>query len=566
MFRLSSAFLPCLSSIFLVFQMGMLNYLNFVFNFSLAYITPASESLSEFVIDGHFYTSPNQQQQPPTFSFGDSESLPDDTSPTQLRKRVWAVHNRPYLPFVLNSPFHGVMTSRFATPPGQIPLEKDKYGYHLPADVAKSWKIFEKSCRQAASLLRTSFERDHPKSFFYCLTPAKPSEFGYFKAHDSEDEARSALSKSLDAFVILLAYVSFYIALCSKRDAVSVSSKPIWFQVLSDRKDEIHPEWIQLLADSPIADFTTPPQRLGTIVNVSRCSWLNLVPYMIKANVPVWLYWGCPPAFGQPLDTGALRFAPRSHPQSRAPPALPPLASQPVRPPFVPSGHGGADQLPSETWREFIRRQNNRKMARLAKENGDQRQVREGREMTASKKRCPGKKGPAVYIWEEDNGVWTRTLLTRREVDGYWGQYRSSQKIFNAIDNCWDLCLEFDEGTIGEVEEYDSNDSDNEIPPQVDRHKQSQRPPSPQNRKPGDAPDCPPMVVNPTPAQVVSDCAPMVVDPTPPTCPPMVVDSTPHPVLTPPQVVLDCPPMVVDPTPHSVPTPAQVASDPDPPP
>jgi hypothetical protein len=209
-------------------------------------------------------------------------------------------------------------------------------------------------------------------------------------------------------------------------------------------------------------------------------------------------------------------------------------------------------------------------MARLEKESGDQRKAREGREMTATKKRCPGKKGPAVYIWEDDNGVWTRTLLTRGEVDGYWGQYGSSQKIFNAIDNCWDLCLEFDKGTVGEVEDtYDSNDSDNDIPPQVD--KQSQRPPSPKNGRPGDAPDHPPMVVDPTPhpqavptpAQVTSDCAPMVVDP-PPTCPPMVVDSTPHPVLTPAQVVSDCPPIIVDPTPHSVPTPAQVASDPPP--
>ena len=81
----------------------MLNSLNLVFNIS--HITQAS--FSEFVIDGHFYTSPNQQNPPPALSFNESKSLLDPVSPTELRKRVWAHHHSPYLPFVLNSPFHG---------------------------------------------------------------------------------------------------------------------------------------------------------------------------------------------------------------------------------------------------------------------------------------------------------------------------------------------------------------------------------------------------------------------------------------------------------------------------
>src|SRR5277367_3333174 len=101
--------------------MGMLNSLSLAFIF-FSHITQAS--FSEFVIDGHHYTSPNQQKPPPTLSISESQSLPDNVSPTELRKRVWAAHNLPYLPFILNSPFYGTMTSRFATPVGQIPLEK----------------------------------------------------------------------------------------------------------------------------------------------------------------------------------------------------------------------------------------------------------------------------------------------------------------------------------------------------------------------------------------------------------------------------------------------------------
>ena len=125
-------------------------------------------------------------------------------------------------------------------------------------------------------------------------------------------------------------------------------------------------------------------------------------------------------------------------------------------------------------------RQNKRRKAKLEKENDQHRKAREGRELTAAKKQCPGKKGPTVYIWEEDNGVWTQTLLNCGEVENHWGLYRSSQKIFNSFDNCWDLCFQFDEGTAREVEhEYDSNDSDNDIP---HHQTQSQQSPTPKIR------------------------------------------------------------------------------------
>jgi hypothetical protein len=94
-------------------------------------ISHITEVVSEFIIDNHFYTSPNQQIPPPTFSFDESRSLPDSVSPSELRKRVWAARNLPYLPFILKSPFHGIMTCRLATPPDQVFLERDSSGFHL---------------------------------------------------------------------------------------------------------------------------------------------------------------------------------------------------------------------------------------------------------------------------------------------------------------------------------------------------------------------------------------------------------------------------------------------------
>jgi hypothetical protein len=315
---------------------------------------------------------------------------------------------------MLMSPLYGDMTC-FATPPELLPLEDDKYGFHLPSDVAESWKGVETSCFHIASVLCSSYKKLHPKVGWNFPIPPRPSNFGYFKAHSNEKKARFALSESLDAFVILLAYFSFSIAICRASDdptSISLSTsdleQPRWFHVLSP---EVKPECLQLLVDSPVANFSTTTQRVGTIINVSRCSWLHLVPYMLKANVPIWLYWGIPPVFVQPLDDGALTFAPRSHPQCRVPPlpvaassqSLPVAASsQSVGPPVY---FARKDQLPGETWQDFMTRQNKRRKEKLLKENNSQRQARQarlGREKTAKKK-----KGPAVYVWKNDDGVWT---------------------------------------------------------------------------------------------------------------------------------------------------------------
>lgn len=194
-------------------------------------------------------------------------------------------------------------------------------------------------------------------------------------------------------------------------------------------------------------------------------------------------------------------------------------------------------------------RQTKRRNAKHEKETLAQRTVRESREQSAFKQECPGKKGPTVYVWEEDNGVWTRVLITRGDVESHWGHYRQSQRIFNSDDNCWDLCFEFDQGTAGEIEaEDDSNDSDSGIP---DR----QNPISPPLPVPPLAASPPsPMDVDstllpvPTPAPVASDPLSMDVDstspPTPapvaPDAPPMVVDAVSLPVASdpPPKDVL----------------------------
>jgi hypothetical protein len=149
--------------VLILFRMGMLNSLNTVFKFS--HITEAS--FPEFVIDIHYYTSPNQQEEPPTISFQHSES------PTAWT--YFGTSQPPIPPVYTFSPFHGAMTSRLS-PPQQILLDEDGLGYHLPDDCSRSWKTLEQSCRQIITVLRALFEEEHPKFSVICSAPPNLSQ------------------------------------------------------------------------------------------------------------------------------------------------------------------------------------------------------------------------------------------------------------------------------------------------------------------------------------------------------------------------------------------------------
>ena len=128
---------------------------------------------------------------------------------------------------------------------------------------------------------------------------------------------------------------------------------------------------------------------------------------MLKANVPIWLYWGTAPNILQPLNPNALCYAPRSHPQCCAPPlpVITPSQSVGLSTPSQ-SVSLRLGQLPGKHWKDFLARQNIRRMTKLSNKTKIQCQAQEGRENSAAKRSCPGKRGPTVYLWVKDNGVW----------------------------------------------------------------------------------------------------------------------------------------------------------------
>jgi len=284
--------------------------------------------------------------------------------------------------------------------------------------------------------------------------PKVPSKYGYFDVHESEPVARAAASVSLDAFAVYLGYFSFLVAIC--QFGIDVQSPiPSWRKLLQRQDSGVHPEWLELLVSSPIVDFTQ--ERLGVVTHVSKCDWLHLASYLIKASVPIWFNWGKIPYYSTPSHSWISDY----HPDLDKFTAVVPTNAG-----LYPPVNSGTGQWYSETMEQFFARRHKRDQAVKAKETPLERQKRLSREQAQQSRPYPGKKGPAVFCWDDVNGFRIRTPIPRQKVENIWNNWSNSQKIYNAIDNCWDCCVIFAINSLpGEPDSSDTDsDSDLDLP------------------------------------------------------------------------------------------------------
>ena len=73
-------------------------------------------------------------------------------------------------------------------------------------------------------------------------------------------------------------------------------------------------------------------------------------------------------------------------------------------------------------------------------------QRRKSHEDAAAAKPYPGRHGPTVFMWTDDDnhGFLLRTRVPQGKVNNFWDEFTDSQKRFNSFKNEWDLCEEFD--------------------------------------------------------------------------------------------------------------------------
>ena len=402
--------------------------------------------------DGQFYTSTDQSPLPSPIP--SLIELPSEPFIKDLRSRLWSLNRYPYLAFILHSPAFGPLMHRFSHfDPSVLTCSSSTGLWHIPKDTAKSWKLFEQLLRLIGEKLQLHFTAENPNIPVIWETPAKPSLYGYFTSHATLEAATVAIKNSIDGFIVYTAYISFLIALC--QCTASIWQGPSIEKLFVKAGIATHLEWISGLLESGIGDFTKMCRRVGSIVNVDQCQWLNLVPYMIQCNVPIWLCWGPQPQPHRNLRLSWIwHFYPRDPPTS-SPPLPVPVGFPPVEP--------GSYQLPGETWKAFFERRARNNAKTVKTETANEREVRRNRAKAHKNHQAPGRKGPRVYCWKEDNGFRIRKLWTRNEVMMDFAGYKNSERIYDAFSDVWDCCSEFEFSPRDE----DEMDSDNDGPPYV---------------------------------------------------------------------------------------------------
>ena len=173
--------------------------------------------------------------------------------------------------------------------------------------------------------------------------------------------------------------------------------------------------------------------------------------------MPIWFNWGKIPYYSTPSHSWISDY----HPDLDKFTAVVPTNAG-----LYPPVNSGTGQWYSETMEQFFARRHKRDQAVKAKETPLERQKRLSREQAQQSRPYPGKKGPAVFCWDDVNGFRIRTPIPRQKVENIWNNWSNSQKIYNAIDNCWDCCVIFAINSLpGEPDSSDTDsDSDLDLP------------------------------------------------------------------------------------------------------
>src|SRR5882724_6978676 len=395
------------------------------------------ERPSVFVKSGMIFSSPNVSSLPtipsqPGVCFYDSE---ESLNPQLARTVQWSLNAYPQLAYSQATvQFQGPILAHLAHNLNKMPVVPDKTLWRLNSECATSWKCLEDALVQISNTLLGEVGVPLPLHFNYFPLP---STKGYLQTHSTSEMAMQSAAKSCDMFMPLMAMCSMAISFVNSKDC-----------------DATNTSWN--LRQSLITQFRLG-LRLGVIVDVSSCQWLNFTPAMLDSHVPIWYYWGnVNPDLTHPTLSHANRpsidqYCPMKYEISSAATAheLTPtsttqygLASYSQE---LPKPEAGSGQCQGESWQQFFARQDIRH-AEMAQRESEIDQQRRKRHKDASAARAySGKKGPTVFMWTDDDGHgFLRTRVPQGEVNNFWEDFTDSQKKFNSFENKWDLCVEFD--------------------------------------------------------------------------------------------------------------------------
>lgn len=365
---------------------------------------------------------------------------PVEDNPDDLRKIGWVTE--PYLYLALMPRFHPYNTPLFEwlRPLKQPTIQMGRFEWRLRADVTMTWNRLEYNLRV---VLKAMWDLCANMSYLFKPWPI-PSRFGFLRAASSRVGMEVLASESRDAFLPLIAAISFHIVILNYRQSKLESYGKFNWRDAVLKKTGFHPQWLEELELSAAGDFRVP--RVGAFFNAEMCrDSLFLLPRLAALGVPLHVDWGTlqrvPPPIGEESaryyptahvmkELSADRNTPSEHVQvdrlrDRSPRLTPqnkPLSTSQTAPPpprHFPPPEPNCGQRHGEHWKDFFVRRDLANHRRTEQENDAQRATRQQREEHAARDTVPGRKGARVFYWEEREGFRIRVYAGRSHYPTY---------------------------------------------------------------------------------------------------------------------------------------------------
>ncbi|OJT07017.1 hypothetical protein TRAPUB_2129 [Trametes pubescens] len=255
-----------------------------------------------FKFEGRIYTviNPSPVEWLPGNPVADPEANLDLRD---LRKALWAVNRGPEMAYMLRSSHtDGRFFARLHIDPQKLPVIKKGEVWTVDKELQNQWARLEGSLIYISNILLQAVHGLPESKFPFDAHWPFPHELGYLENHKSHGAAARAVWKARDALFLLAARCSLAVALTNLLPSTSSNSPPQWQQILMNA--DVTYTWIDELNQSLIPDLS-PGLRVGAFINPhdgpTSTEWVNHVPCMIKANLPVYIYW--PTSDGQVWET-----------------------------------------------------------------------------------------------------------------------------------------------------------------------------------------------------------------------------------------------------------------------
>jgi hypothetical protein len=134
----------------------------------------------------------------------------------------------------------------------------------------------------------TKFRKSFHSLFSLDYRPYRnPSDHGYLQSHKAARHAQISATQSRFTFLPLIGRVSY---------ELSRVETYLWVNaLLKDDGNPVRQSWIDAMKTCAFGNFSPSIRRAGVLINLgsSNSNIVNLVPHLLKGNVPIWFFWGC---------------------------------------------------------------------------------------------------------------------------------------------------------------------------------------------------------------------------------------------------------------------------------